>query len=292
MKTFKKISILILATLFFTACEDVVQVKLDKGSKLIVVDAFLNDMRTQQKVRLTFTDDYFSNQNPPPLTGASVVLTDLFNSKVYNFTDMNNGDYVYSVSGTDTVGYINHSYKLEVTYSGKTYTSIVSSYRHAKLDSISAKYEPGTSLFAPTPGYYPILWARDLPGPISDYYWIKSTKNGTLYSKADQINLAIDGTGGSVPASDTLLFTPPAINSLLPRKEVLDIGDTLAVEIHSISKETYLFLVQVINQTNNSGLFATTPENVRTNIISPDGATKAIGWFSFSGVAAGGKRIK
>ncbi len=282
-----------LATVFiFTSCEDVVQIKLDKGSKLVVVDAFLNSIRTPQKVRLTYTDDYFSNQNPPPIAGASVVLKDLTNNKIYNFSDQSNGDYIFNLANTDTIGYVGHAYKLEVTYNGNVYTSIVDEKRPAKLDSISAIYQDGTSLFTPKAGYYTILWARDLPGPISDYYWIKAAKNGVTYSNANDLNLAIDGTGGSVPANDTLLFTPPTINRLVPGFDVLAVGDTLSVEIHSVSKETYFFLLQVINQTNNSGLFATTPENVRTNIISPEGVTKAIGWFSFSGVATGGKRIK
>lgn len=292
MKIFKKIVVSLTALVLLSSCEDVIQIKLDEGSKLLVVDAFINNMRVDQKVRLTYTDSYFSGQNPPPVTGASVVLTDLTNSKVYNFTDQSNGNYVFNLTSADTIGITGHQYKLEVVYKGDSYTALADQRRTAKLDSISATYQDGTSLFAPKAGYYAVLWARDLPGPYSDYYWIKSSKNNVMYSKASDINLAVDGTNGSVPANDTLVFTPPGINSLVPRDEVLDIGDTLAVEIHSISKETYLFLLQVINQTNNSGLFATTPENVRTNIISPDGATKAIGWFSFSGVATGGKRIK
>jgi hypothetical protein len=40
------------------------------------------------------------------------------------------------------------------------------------------------------------------------------------------------------------------------------------VEIHSINLETYNFLTQVQTQTTNSGLFATSPENVKTNIKS------------------------
>jgi hypothetical protein len=292
MKVTGKIIISFLALLIFAACENVVQVKLDKGSKLIVVDAFLNSLRSTQKVRLTYTDDYFSSNNPPPITGATVVLTDLSNNKIYNFTDQSNGDYIFNLGSADTIGYTGHSYKLEVIYNGNSYTSVTEEKRAAKLDSISAKYEDGSSLFAPNAGYYTILWARDLPGPISDYYWVKASKNGEMYSRANDLNLCVDGTGGSVPAADTLLFTPPTINDLVPRRDILVVGDSLAVEIHSISKETYFFLLQVINQTNNSGLFATTPENVRTNITSPDGATKAIGWFSFSGVAAGGKRIK
>ncbi len=288
----KKYFIVLISILLFSSCEDVVQIKLDKGSELVVIDAFINDMRTTQKVRLTTTDDYFSSQNPPALIGASVVLKDLTNNMVYNFSDQNNGDYTFALATTDTIGHVGHAYKLEVSYNGAFYTSIVNQNRPAKLDSISATYQDGTSLFAPKAGYYSVLWARDLPGPVSDYYWIRSSKNFVPYSKASEINLAIDGTNGSVPANDTLLFTPPIINSLVPRDEVLEIGDTLSVEIHSIAKETYSFLVQVISQTNNSGLFATTPENVRTNIISPEGATKAIGWFSMSAVRTGGKRIK
>ena len=288
----KKYFVLLATVLLFSACENVVQIKLDKGSTLLVVDAFINDLRTTQKVRLTTTDDYFSGQNPPFVSGATVVLKDLTNNKIYNFSDKSNGDYTYSLTTSDTIGYVGHAYKLEETYNGNLYTSTVNQGSTAKLDSISAVYEDGSSIFAPKAGYYSVLWARDLPGPVSDYYWIRSSKNNVPYSKASEINLAIDGTNGSVPSNDTLLFTPPVINSLVPRDEVLDIGDTLSVEIHTISRETYYFLIQVINQTNNSGLFATTPENVRTNIVSPDGATKGIGWFSVSAVRAGGKRVK
>lgn len=288
----KKYFVFLATVILLASCENVVQIKLDKGSELIVVDAFINDMRKSQVVRLTTTDDYFTTQNPPALSGATVVLKDLTNNRVYNFSDQNNGDYVFNLTAADTIGYAGHTYKLEVTYNGNMYTSTVNQNRRAKLDSISATFEDGTSLFTPKAGYYAVLWARDLPGPVSDYYWVRSSKNNVAYSKANEINLAIDGTGGSVPANDTLLFTPPIINNLVPFDDVLEVGDTLGVEIHAISKETYYFLVQVINQTNNSGLFATTPENVRTNIVSPANAKKAIGWFSVSGVAAGGKRIK
>ena len=41
-------------TLFlFSSCEDVVQIKLDEGSELIVIDAFINDLRIDQKIRIT-----------------------------------------------------------------------------------------------------------------------------------------------------------------------------------------------------------------------------------------------
>lgn len=290
----KKLSILLslIFAVVFSACEDVIQVELDKGEDLVVIDAFINGNKTNQKVRLTYTDDYFSAQNPPAIKGANVKLTDLSNGKVYTFTDINNGDYLYTPTANDTIVHWYHSYKLEVTYNGKTYTSITESNRNAKLDSISAKYEDGSSIFASEPGYYCVLWARDLPGAKTDYYWVKTSKNGIPFNKSNQINIAIDGTNGSVPSGDTLLFTPPIITSITPFGEIYQVGDSCSVEIHSITRDTYFFLLQVVNQTNNSGLFATTPENVKTNIITPEGATKAIGWFSVANTSVGGKKIK
>lgn len=290
----KRFSILfsIVLSIVFTSCEDVIQVELDKGEDLVVIDAFINGNKTNQKVRLTYTDDYFSSKNPPAIIGATVKLTDLSNGKIYNFTDINNGDYIYTPTASDTIVHWFHNYKLDVTYNGKTYSSVTESNRTAKLDSISAKYEDGSSIFASEPGYYCVLWARDLPGPKSDYYWVKTSKNGIPFNKSNQINIAIDGTNGSVPSGDTLLFTPPIITNVTPFGEVYELGDSCSVEIHAITKETYFFLLQVINQTNNSGLFATTPENVKTNIITPDGATKAIGWFSVANTSVAWKKIK
>jgi hypothetical protein len=57
------------------------------------------------------------------------------------------------------------------------------------------------------------------------------------------------------------------------------------VEIHSINLETYNFLTQVQTQTTNSGLFATSPENVKTNITNTtNNKTKVVGWFCMSAV--------
>ena len=45
------------------------------------------------------------------------------------------------------------------------------------------------------------------------------------------------------------------------------------------------FLLQVQQQTTNSGLFATNPENVRTNIQNASNTkTKVVGWFCMSSV--------
>ena len=95
MKTLK-LFIVLLTVITFTSCEDVIQVKLDQGEPLVTVDAFINDMRSQQKIRLTYTDGYFSQKSNDPITGATVQIRDLTVGTDYIFTDSNNGDYVYN----------------------------------------------------------------------------------------------------------------------------------------------------------------------------------------------------
>ena len=70
-------------------------------------------------------------------------------------------------------------------------------------------------------------------------------------------------------------------------------NDVCKVEIHSISKESYFFFIQALAQINNGGLFAQTPENIKTNIVTPIGAkTKAVGQFNMATVVSAKKSIK
>src|SRR5437870_13619793 len=99
-----------------------------------------------------------------------------------------------------------------------------------------------------------------------------------MFNKGSQINLAVDAAYSN--GADGFLFIPPIAEGITPFGDLFAKGDVCRVEIHSISKETYNFLIQVQTQTTNSGLFATTPENIKTNLVTPEGAkTKAIGWF-------------
>ena len=276
----KTLLVLIFAGLF-SSCEDVIQVKLDEGAKILVVDAFINDLRGPQTVRLSYTDSYFSGKNPQGVVGASVVLKDLSTSKNIAFTDIGNGDYTYNLNITDTIAFVDHVYQLLVTYNGYVYSANATQKRTSQIDSIGITYRTATNFNLE--GSYCVMWAKDKPGPIQDYYWIKAFRNGVFFNKGSQINTAIDAATGA--GADGFLFTPPIARGITPRGEVYHTNDVCRVEIHSISKETYNFLNQVQSQTTNSGLFATTPENIKTNINTPSGTTlKAIGWFNMASV--------
>ncbi|MBA2613923.1 MAG: DUF4249 domain-containing protein [Bacteroidetes bacterium] len=285
MKNIIKLFILV-PFLILTSCTDVIQIKLDEGSKIYVVDAFVNNLRSNQVIKVTTNANYFSNQETPGVSGASVILKDLTANKQYVFNYTSNGKYVFTLTPADTIAKTDHSYELNVTLDGVTYTSFAVQKRTAVIDSILVVQQEGS--FGPAAKdtmYNCLLLARDKADNNPDYYWIKTFRNDTLAENPDELNVSIDGTGGIVndPPSDTIYFTPPG--TFLSFKSFHKY-DKCKVEVHSVSKETYFFFIQAIAQINNGGLFATTPENVKTNIVTPDGAkTKAIGRFNMAGVA-------
>lgn len=290
MKTFFKFLLLSSSLLFLNSCEDVVQIKLDEGSKLYVIDAFVNDLRAKQIIRVTTNDSYFSNRIAPPVSDAVVVLKDLTTNKQYAFTYGGDGNYEYNIASVDSIAKIGHQYELNVTIDGSIYTALAVQKRTAVIDSIVPEYDDGQSGGfggnAPNPFYLCNLLAKDKVDNVADYYWIKTFRNDTLFTESGDINICIDGTGGAVNNAqfDSIYFTPPATFLGFKRYQS---GSTCKVEIHSISRETYFFFVQASAQINNGGLFATTPENVKTNIVTPkDAKTKAVGWFNMASVVS------
>ena len=154
-----------------SSCTDVIKVKLEKGDKLLVVDAFIDNSSNAQNVRLTFTDDYFSNTNTPPVLGATVTLTDLNNSLTYTFSPDGNGNYLYAPVANDSMAQLNHNYQLNVSYNGMNYMSLSTLNRTTKIDTIIFKRKKGaTDDTTQQPyKYYPYLIAKDTSGRV-DYY--------------------------------------------------------------------------------------------------------------------------
>lgn len=295
MKQIIKTFAIVITALILSSCEDVVQIKLDEGSKLVVVDAFVNDLRETQKIRVTNNSTYFSTTESPAVTNAEVTLIDLTANKSYPFVYSTNGYYTYSISPGDTISRVNHLYELRVTVDGAIYKSTMLQKRTGSIDSIQVESQVGNGGFGPPSTdttYFCNLWAKDKTDENTDYYWVKAFRNDTLFSASADINLAIDGTNGPVSgiAVDSTSFTPPiTFLGFRPYRK----NNTCKVEIHSIAKETYFFFVQASAQINNGGLFATTPENVKTNIITPsDAKVKAVGWFNMASVATSSRVVR
>ena len=285
--------LLVTCSLLLAACTSVIQVSVPNGSQLLVVDAFLDNSYTPQKVRLTFNASYFSNVPTPPVLGATVSLSDLTNSKTYTFTPDGNGNYIYYPIFNDSMTQVHHKYQLTISYNNNTYTALSTLNRTTPVDSIifrnSGRDEKGTDPPSDTTKprkFFPLVIAKDSTGKTPDYYWMKVFNNGAFYNQSSQINAFQDG---GYQGTDGYPFLPPvAFFGLTNDNNPIYRNDVCTVEIYSINENTLSYLGQLRTQLTNSqnGLFAVTPQNVKTNIQQVSGTLPASGWFNIGAISS------
>ncbi|MFN7705764.1 MAG: DUF4249 domain-containing protein [Chryseotalea sp.] len=291
----------ILTSLF--ACEDTVDVKLENAEPLLVVDAFITNRSEPQVIKLMRTQPYFATELPPTLSGATVTVTDS-EGRVYTFTETTPGNYTWTPAANETFGEVGLQYTLEIETNGETYEALADMSRVPEIDSLTFFFEPGDQF---TDDFVLAeFWSTD-PDESGDAYWIKTYKNGQLLNKPVDINLAYDAGFSRGSNFNGVPFIVPirrAINSfdedpnddtkVLPP---LVLGDSLYVEINSLSEDAFDFLTELKIQTDRPGgfgeLFATPLANVSTNIknTNPNG-TKAVGFFNVAAVSGFGRKYK
>ena len=278
--------------LLLSSCTSVIQVTVPTGTQLVVVDAFLDNSSNPQTVRLTSNANYFSNVPTPPVLGATVSLNDLTNAKTYSFTADGNGNYIYTPGLNDSMAQVRHKYQLNVSYNGNVYNALSTLNRTMAVDTIAFKIAVGPNYnLVPLSDttkprkFYPYVYAYDSAGPVHDYYWLKVYKNGVFYNQPQQLDVFEDGGYGTQYKHDSL--NPQyTFNGLTPDDNLIYRNDVCMVQAYSINSNTFDFLTQMKTQMTNSqaGLFAVTPQNVKTNIQQTSGKLQAIGWFNMGAI--------
>ncbi len=290
----------------FVACEDKINPSLEKVNPILVVDAWINNLAGEQTIVLTLTQPYLENVLPTGVSGASVTITDN-QGRIFSFkeNDKAPGNYNWKPAGNETFGKIGNSYTLTIVYKGETFKSISRMGRVPAIDSITFKTEKetgGTKLV--TRGEF---WATD-PLGVGDAYWIKAFKNGVLLNKPAEINFAYDAGFSPGGQTDGVVFITPIRRGINSRDEDTSAGatgnlspfsdnDSINVQIHSITYESFNYFNQLTLQTDRPGgfseLFSRPLSNVSTNITNanPTGS-KAVGFFNVAAVSSLGKRYK
>ena len=268
-----------------TSCEDPIDVTLDQGEAQVTVDAFINSAVETQTIRLTMTGGYFDNVPNNGVTDGAVKVIDQ-NGNEFPFVHQSDGFYTWT---PDTVGpymdQVETAYTLEITANGQTYQAISILNPVPPIDSVTYEFEEA-ELGQPE-GYYAQFWGRDFAGR-TDFYWVKTFKNGVFDADPGNITIAYDAAFGE--GADGFVFITPIREGITPFDEPYELGDTVNVELHAINEGTWNFIQEMQTQMVNGGLFATPPANVRTNLENTDASssTKAIGYFDISSVSRGG----
>jgi len=297
--TFKPILTISLALLFF-ACEDEINPKLGSSKPILTVDAFINNKPENQQIKLSLSTSLFNNTSlPEGISGAEVFILDNENQR-FDFIEIDKGVYEWAPSTGEVFGTVGGTYSLAINYNGINYSAQSTMGPVPNIDSVYFTYEEG--IFGAEDFYQGDFSARDLPGE-GNTYWFRTYKNGTLLNRPAEINIAYDaafspGGGGE---QDGKPFIPPIRFLVNPTDDDGNFeefpyvnGDSLYVEVHSITEATFNFLTQLAVQSNRPGgiaeLFAEPLNNVSTNITSSQNE-EVIGFFNVAAVKGNGRRL-
>lgn len=284
--------ILLLAnSILLSSCEDEIDVDLDEGASQLVVDAFLTNDSSEQKIRITRTAPYFLNRPTEGVVGASVIVRGPNNLQI-NFQDEGNGNYIYDAKLNPPIDSTGFPYSLEFQYDGELYTATSVLSPVPNVDSMSFEFQKGE--LGSEEGYYTQFWARDFAGR-KDYYWIKGFRNGEDITPDDPSDIVLsEDAAFSGEGADGFIFIRPLRSSITSDDEPFKAGDLSSVELLSLNEDAYIFLAQVRTQANNGGLFSTPPVNIRSNIKDANGnlQDKVLGVFSLSSISRNSIQIQ
>jgi hypothetical protein len=255
MKKSVVILVLVLVTgMLFTGCREKVDIKLDESYRRVVVEGLLTNETKAHLIKLTLTSDYFSNQAAPLVTGATVTLSDGNSTALLSETAPG-----FYQTPADYAGVPGKTYTLHISYDGQTYDA--SSYLRAmgSMDSIQ------TAIADDRPGFYNVnIFALESPQPDEFYMWYLYKNDSLESDTAREISFADDSwVNGNYIYGMTVYQVKAAP------------GDSVGIEMYSISKEYYEFMYSLnVESGGFGGPFSGPPANIKGNV-----SNGALGYF-------------
>lgn len=247
--------------LLFTGCTEKIDLDLDEIPPAIVIEGRITNGKVLNYVRITQSSPYLSDDPNQPVLGAFVTLTE---DGTLTDTLTEHPDFPgYYLAPLLLEGKMGSTYKLRVTVDGETYEAEDMIRPVTSIDSLTYKYEDKRD--DDRDGYYVTLYAQE-PAGVGNYYQWLYQSNGVAVAFTDWL------------ASDEWV-DGNYINFDFDLDDPQQLGDTVAVEMASISKQYYTFVNQLLNQESFGDLFDTPPANVKGNF-----SNGAYGYFHAAGV--------
>jgi hypothetical protein len=277
MKVLKnKYSLIIILVAFLAgtaACEkDVILDLADIEGKYVIVEANLIDDGSRQWIRLTRSSSYYDVTTGDAVQNASVVVGG--NNQSWEFSELFPDSLPgYYFNSQISSALIQTTYELIIeTADDKTFFAQSELRPLPVLDSVTVKLNPFSELaFFDITVYDVIAHFEDLPGK-GDYYLFNLYINNKLKTPRPS---------DKAPVSDENLDPYTSFAVLSVNEDDIAPGDTLTLEMRSISKEKFDFYNIFFSQTDLSGnpFAGAPPANIPTNL-----SEGARGFFQVSSV--------
>jgi hypothetical protein len=256
-----------------TACERVVSVTAPTSDVRLVVEARLERERSaasaDQVIRLTMTQDVFSDVAPAAARGATVrVLDDSSRATVFSESLAEPGSY-RATAMTLPVG---SALTLEITWNGDLYRSREVMQAGVGMDSLF--FRPQFGALNPGPSLRATVAAQD-PGTSKNFYLWDQWIDGVRLVAPDSAALA------RVVASDEL-FNGSTVRNFQPYDGwSVRPGQLVRVRQLSISEQAYRFYQTLSSQVGNDGSpFGVPSSSLRGNVANVTRPSRnALGYF-------------
>ncbi len=258
MKSYYKILLIVLLSMV-ASCTDVIEVDVPDGPIRLTIEASLDWEKgtagNEQTILLSTSTLFYDNQNPSPVSGAVVRVTNNDTGTVFNFQDQNNGRYTTSTF----IPILQNSYTLDITYNGERYTGTETLFPVSDIDNIFQSKEDGEDDEA-----LEVNVSFQDPVDIENYYFLRfQSRNDVLPELFDIKDEFIDGN----EATFYYEKTEDEQNNI---KE-FEPGDIVDIKLLGISEDYYNYMQLLIEQFDSAGdPFSATPVALVGNCINLD----------------------
>lgn len=292
MKKVKDIMMVGLMALLLASCTEDIVIDVEDGDRMIGVAATFTDEMKCHEAILSYTDDFYNNnEDIRMVTGATVYVTDNVDTVYYIEDTAQPGHYFTA----PVAGKKNTLYRLCITapdINGNMVDLFAESYVPDNVDCIDSlvlKPYNGLNDSVPTVFFgdtveflYPYFQSL-MDSTI--VYMPMISKNDTLLT--DSLNdmrmvIPMAGYAGYYVNGPEMQMANKEIPIYYFRKSQLRIGDAVRVDLFSIGADYIYFYYSLMMSTGSNPMLGA-PANVSTN-IQPEGL--AVGWFMTASVVS------
>ena len=269
MKNFKTILFTFLTGALLLSCQETVILDIEDSEPQVVIEGMITNSDLNF-IKVTRSRIFYESGEAEKVTNATVVVSVNGEDNVFIHNPDNNplyeGVYLPPLGFAPTVG---STYYMSVIVEGEEYTAEETLLPVTTIDSLTVRLDEEEMLEPEVEGrFYEVIFYAKEPQDRIDYYLFKFYRNDTIVKDFNEdIYFSEDK------------FLGEQIDDL-PIASYYAIGDTVRVEMYSLTRESFVFYADVFNLINSDGgMFSPPPSNPRNN-ISNDG----LGYFQVSAI--------
>lgn len=267
MKNLKQISFIFMAGVFLMSCQETVVLDIEDSTPQVVIEGLITNSDLNF-VKVAMSRGFYESGESEKVTDATVVISVNGEDNVFVHNPaadpLLNGIYMPPAGFTPSIG---TTYHLSVIVAGEEYEAEETLLPVTSIDSLTVRLDEEEMLEPEVEGrFYEVLFYAQEPQDRIDHYLFKFYRNGTIVKDSNEdIYFSEDK------------FLGESIDDL-PIAGYYAIGDTVRVEMYSLTRESYVFYADVLNLINSDGgLFSPPPANPRSNI-----SNGGLGYFQTS----------